>query len=506
MSIGASSSTTESFTLIQAPRDDPNVAEQHQVLADFSSIGPCADNRRGITLLSPGYYIISANSDQTPTPGHTGLSVKAGTSMATPVTAGYAALVRQYFREGFYPLGAKSATMSFIPRGALIEAMMVNSAQHMTGTFAGITGAGARNAARTQFNANQRPSTVQGFGRLQLDRSMRLTSSKGNWISLAVGALGDTASMVSTGESKTFKIAGVKADNGVGTQISLKVTLVWHDPAGSANAQQSLINDLDLTVTTPGGQTVLPQSEGDGPTTAAASTATDQLNSVEQVVIATPQAGDYTIIVTGRTVPQGPQPFAIVATWGTGATSAGDASGANSEVLANGLGISIDSATVKGLFGLEKGSAGEVFLIIFIIIICLACCLGAVVLVVLLVVMVKRNADSKEGGTTGDSLEMSAPKKFGGAPQKPGSSGGGSKKKKRGPPPMPPKKKKPPMPPKKKKRQVRAKWAYDATEDDELSFAEDAVITVLDTSDPDWHKGRVGQSVGMYPSAYVVPV
>ena len=75
--------------------------------------------------------------------------------MATPVTAGYAALVRQYFRTGYYPLGAVDAARGFIPRGALIEAMMVNSAQHMTGTFAGIAANGARTTARTAFNTQQ---------------------------------------------------------------------------------------------------------------------------------------------------------------------------------------------------------------------------------------------------------------------------------------------------------------------------------------------------------------
>ena len=128
---------------------------QHQVIADFSSLGPGADGRRGITLLSPGFYTISANSDANPTPGHTGLTVKAGTSMATPVTAGYAALVRQYFRMGYYPLGAVDASRGFIPRGALIEAMIVNSAQHMTGTFAGIAANGDRTNARTAFNTQQ---------------------------------------------------------------------------------------------------------------------------------------------------------------------------------------------------------------------------------------------------------------------------------------------------------------------------------------------------------------
>lgn len=60
------------------------------------------------------------------------------TSMATALTAGAAALVREYFVEGYYqgttitdcvvPSGALyDASCGFIPSGALIKAMLLNS-------------------------------------------------------------------------------------------------------------------------------------------------------------------------------------------------------------------------------------------------------------------------------------------------------------------------------------------------------------------------------------------
>ena len=50
-----------------------------------------------------------------------------GTSMATPLTASMAVLVRQYFIRGFYPTGSNVTSNGFIPSGALVKAMLVHS-------------------------------------------------------------------------------------------------------------------------------------------------------------------------------------------------------------------------------------------------------------------------------------------------------------------------------------------------------------------------------------------
>lgn len=63
---------------------------------------------------------------------------KTGTSMATPIVAGSAALVRQYFIGGFYsiPSGASTlapapATAGFSPSSALLKATLINSASSL---------------------------------------------------------------------------------------------------------------------------------------------------------------------------------------------------------------------------------------------------------------------------------------------------------------------------------------------------------------------------------------
>lgn len=46
--------------------------------------------------------------------------------MATPVIAGSAILVRQYFTDGYYPTGQKIAADAFTPSSALIKAVMIS--------------------------------------------------------------------------------------------------------------------------------------------------------------------------------------------------------------------------------------------------------------------------------------------------------------------------------------------------------------------------------------------
>ena len=71
-------------------------------VASFSSLGPTYDMRIKPDLVAPGYYITSANSAGYGAGRSCDLMLMAGTSMATPVVAGAAALVRHYFRAGHY--------------------------------------------------------------------------------------------------------------------------------------------------------------------------------------------------------------------------------------------------------------------------------------------------------------------------------------------------------------------------------------------------------------------
>jgi hypothetical protein len=128
--------------------------------------GPTSDGRIVPTVVAPGAYLYSASSLYNTYADHCGVVGYEGTSMATPATSGTAALIQQYFevmcsvyihlctythvirlrrintQEGWYPTGAKSSSDKFTPMGALIKAMLVNSARNMTGSNALLNGHG----------------------------------------------------------------------------------------------------------------------------------------------------------------------------------------------------------------------------------------------------------------------------------------------------------------------------------------------------------------------------
>lgn len=99
-------------------------------MASFSGTGPTKDGRIKPDICAPG-YIFSANSDGATTSGNSGVQWKAGTSMATPITAGHTALVSQYFKQGYYPTGTANAANAFVPSGALIKAVLIGGARPM---------------------------------------------------------------------------------------------------------------------------------------------------------------------------------------------------------------------------------------------------------------------------------------------------------------------------------------------------------------------------------------
>ena len=105
------------------------------------------------------------------------------------------------------------------------------------------------------------------------------------------------ASGLSTGKSNLHSIQ-VKDKN-----ESLKITLVWTDPAAELSAGKALVNDLDLVVVSPGGATYRgnfnflggfsqPQSEP---------VAADP-NNVEMVIVAAPDPGTWNLRVEGRAI------------------------------------------------------------------------------------------------------------------------------------------------------------------------------------------------------------
>lgn len=258
-------------------------------MASFSSCGPTDDNRIKPDITNPGSGIISANNDISLTTNNCNTLSLSGTSMATPGAAGLTALIRQYYTAGWYPTGAANSTNAFTPSAALMKATLINSGENMTGTTA-------------------IPANCQGWGRILLDNALFFTGeTRKLWVT-------DTATPFPNGSSnqdRTFSF-------NVAAGTPFKATLAWTDFPSTPAANPHINNDLDLIVTGPGG-TRLGNVFASGQSTTGGTA--DRRNSLEQVLLNAPAAGLYTVTVRSFTVPNGPQPFALVVTGNATAAS-----------------------------------------------------------------------------------------------------------------------------------------------------------------------------------------
>ncbi len=287
------------------------------VLSGGSSRGRTSDGRVKPDVVAGGSSVTSANNDGNGTTnangGCSGDNTFSGTSMAAPTVTGLAGLVLQYFNDGFYPAGAASAFNSVEPSGPLMKATLINTSQRMV------------SATTAERNGVTWPNMDQGWGFVVLDNSLYFTGdARRLWVH------DETVGVdVSGTSSMTFRRKVTSSAE------PLKVTLVWYDTGhtgGCGGGTPCLDNDLDLTVVeeTSGNtwtttlvtgtsghvvpRTVVPSGlAGIGQTTT--NNGPDDLNTVEQVLIYNPAANQtFSFMVTAANTPDGPIPFALVAT------------------------------------------------------------------------------------------------------------------------------------------------------------------------------------------------
>ncbi|RPI79437.1 MAG: hypothetical protein EHM45_02910 [Desulfobacteraceae bacterium] len=197
-------------------------------MAAFSSRGPCLDGRFKPDLVAPGTNIASTRSSVASStmwglgglnPAHQPYYTFAGgTSMATPLATGAAALVRQYYTN----------IEVITPSSALIKATLLNGSFEMT---PGQYGSGIY----TEIAA--RPNNVEGWGRVDVDNSLFSSNRQINYY--------DNNPGLTTGVTHTYNFS--VADN----TKPLKITLAWTDYPGTPVAVGGLVNDLDLRLVDP---------------------------------------------------------------------------------------------------------------------------------------------------------------------------------------------------------------------------------------------------------------
>lgn len=242
--------------------------------------GPTLDGRRKPELIAPGCDIISAAGN-----GGCGTSTLSGTSMACPAVAGAALLARQYFRDGFYPTGARVPANGFAPSGTLLKAVLVNSATDMV-------------------NVPGFPNATEGWGRVLLKNALPLGNDPRRLVVRDVRNAAPAA-LTTGGHAEAFVYVNTSTR-------SLKATLAFADAPAALNAALAPVNNLDLVAIDPTGATYLGNALANGVSTPGGTP--DTLNNLEQVLIPAPTPGRWRIRVLAPAVNVGPQGFALAIT------------------------------------------------------------------------------------------------------------------------------------------------------------------------------------------------
>lgn len=259
-------------------------------LAGYTAFGPTRDGRVKPDIVAPA-RVTGGAADADIETFQCATTEQGGTSWASPTVAGAAALVRQYYREGFYPSGARDPRGGFAPSAALVKATLIASARAVL----------RREVGNSTVAAEPVPSMQQGFGFPVLDDALYFAGD-----ALRLRAFDTTDALgVSPARSHSFE---VQARGGA----TLKAVLVWTDPAGTpagvASSAPQLVNDLDLEVAGPDGA-LHRGNEALHPGVA------DRLNNVEQVALQSAERGRWRVTIRAHSLHHGSaQGYALVLT------------------------------------------------------------------------------------------------------------------------------------------------------------------------------------------------
>ncbi|MGD8508917.1 MAG: PKD domain-containing protein, partial [Syntrophobacterales bacterium] len=273
-------------------KDDPSAGNAEQMAA-FSSRGRTNDARIKPDVVAPGTWMLSGYSDlyqerydPSTNPQNNAwqydgwgepyseyYKYMGGTSMASPLVAGGAAVVRDFYQKDY----GHSAS------AALVKATLINSADDLLD----------ENNDGVNDNAFPIPNVHEGWGRVNLTNA---TDDSHQFV--------DETNGLQTGEEFTYQFIVTSAIT------PFKVTLVWSDYPSTEAAWKHLVNDLNLEVTSPDGDSYLGNRFQGGWSITGGYP--DDQNNVENVYVESPTVGNWTVKVQGYNVPYGPQPFALV--------------------------------------------------------------------------------------------------------------------------------------------------------------------------------------------------
>ena len=230
-------------------------------LSGSSSRGPAHDGRIKPDISAKGSDVYSTIDP------HDYASFS-GTSMACPGIAGSLAQLYQAYKE---------LNNGNEPSGGFMKGLIMNTADDL-GNFG--------------------PDFKYGWGHINNLKAVELLEEERYM-----------TDNISQGETNNHTIdipAGVK---------EVKVMVYWTDKEGTVNTSHALVNNLDIVLTDPSNGDHLPWVLSHYPHADSlnkpATKGNDDLNNVEQVHIAEPQSGSYTLTVDGEEIPYGPQEYYV---------------------------------------------------------------------------------------------------------------------------------------------------------------------------------------------------
>ena len=228
----------------------------NEMIVGNSGRGPTVDGRLKPELVAKGFGVTMATPNNNYGTGY-------GSSYSAPQIVGIAALIHQQFKQQY----------ASTPNASLVKAILCNTAKDL---------------------GNIGPDYTFGYG-----------------LPDAISALNNVRMQHFFEDNVTqngTKTLAITVPSGVS---KLNAMLCWTDKESSPLATNNIVNNLDLKIVTPNGDTILPWKLYPNFYKNTATRGVDNLNTIEQVTINTPIAGNYTIVVKGTNVPFGPQDFSV---------------------------------------------------------------------------------------------------------------------------------------------------------------------------------------------------